>query len=398
MSPHKPKKFLLNELVPFYRQLSSRHWRDGRLCGKYHVQDEAQARFLGQLLHEDNDGDYPCRVDAGDPDNVKVGDTFQLALGAIRTGLGRVVEDVDSLLRDKQVAAGTESTSWYVVSEDVASWEEDKDLNRRLRAVHRLVAAIEPIAAFFDHRKMVLVFLRDGRFDVPIRYLRKTLLEFDEDIAAKLIEELERQDGHTAQRREICATAMCELLAGVAVEERFSTMLLNLPELHQRFIDGYRLFASAFSYEKLRDQTEALRIEYSGKIHKTLADVQGQLLGIPVSTIVVATQFKEVTEMSGQFWINLAVLIGALIFCVLLVLAIVNQLHTLVVIEHEISRQETVLRNENAAIADRLKDVFDALRNRAQWHRIALCIASMVCLVGWMIGGAAFWLLSHTAF
>jgi hypothetical protein len=396
------QKFSLPELVPIYRQMTSRAWREGRLCGELHVSNQETAIQLGALLDEDNADDYPCLVDGtGDPDKVKVGDVFGLAFGPIRSGEGRVVENIESLLRDKQVAAGVTSEHvrpWYVFGLDTASWEPDKELNRRLRTVHRLVKLLESSAAIFDERNTTLVFLRDGRFDVPVRYSDLALMQFDEDVAEKLIAELELADGHSAQRREISATAVCELLASVPVQDRFSTILMKLPELHQRFIDGYRLFASAFSYEKLRDQAEALRIEYSGKIHKTLSDIQGQLLGIPISTIVVATQFKEVQEISGQFWVNLAVLAGAIIFGFLLVVAVINQQHTLEVIEQEITRHESVLRKEHADIAGRLANVFTSLRGRMQWHRIALWVAAGVCGFGVLIGSASFWMLSRTAF
>ncbi|MCZ5662332.1 hypothetical protein O5623_28590 [Escherichia coli] len=55
---------------------------------------------------------------------------------------------------------------------------------------------------------------------------------------------------------------------------------------------GYKVFVSGFSYEKILDQLRVAKIEEMGKIHKVFSDIQNQILGIPVATIIVATQMK----------------------------------------------------------------------------------------------------------
>lgn len=378
--------------------MTSREWRDNRLCGELIVRDEGTASLLGNLLSEDSANDYPCIVEDGDPDNVAVGDSFTLQFGAVRTAVGLVVPDIQGLLRSTELAAGTADISWYVHSLDAASWEEGSDLCVRLQAVKRLVKALEGAAAIFDHRKATLVFLQKGRFDVPISYSDSDLMQFDQAAVEKLIADLEIKDGHAAQRQEIGATAVCELLAGVSPSERFSTLLRKASELHQRFVDGYKLFASSFSFEKVRDQAEALRIEYTGKIHKTLSDIQGQLLGIPISTIIVATQFKSVTTDPGNLWINSAILAGAFIFCVLLLFSLWNQYQTLEVITQEVSRHEAILKKDSADIAGRLQDVFVSLQNRITLHMGILIAVGTIATIGLLIAVAVFWILCSPAF
>lgn len=389
----KPK-FQLPELVSLYRQMTLPTWRDNHLCGELTVRDEATAVMLKELLAEESAGDYPCNVEIGDPDNVAVGQVFSLGFGAVRTAVGLVVPDVSTLLRNTELAAGTSDFVWYVTSLDIASWESSLDLCIRMQVVKRLVTALEAAAAIFDHRKTTLVFLREGRFDVPVRYTEADLMRMDISAAERLISDLELKDGHTAQRHEIGATAVCEMLAGVLPTERFSSLLQKLGELHRRFIDGYKLFASSFSYDKVRDQAEMLRIEYTGKIHKTLSDIQGQLLGIPISTIVVATQFKTVAADPGQLWVNAAVLAGAFIFCVLLLFSLMNQYQTLNVIAQEVTRHEESLKKDNADIATRLEDVFGSLHSRIALHVGALITVGVLAVFGLTIAITVFGKLS----
>lgn len=387
-----PKRTIpLTELVPLFRQMTSPTWEDGRLCGELTVADQSMADLLSELLHEDHADDYPCVVEQGDPDRIRVGDLFRLQFGKVRTGVGLIVRDVDSLLRNSHVAANIGEHIWYVQSIDTASWEAEKELCRRLSLVGKLVHALEGAASIFDHRTATLVFLRSGgRFDVPIRYGEEDLMRIDERAAEHLIAQLELDDGHAAQRHQIGATAVCELLASLNREKRFAELLQHVDELNQRFVDGYRLFASSFSYEKLRDEAQALRIEFSGRIHKTISDIQGQLLGIPISTVVVATQFKPIGVTPWQLWINGAVLVGAVIFFLLMLLSVWNQMQTLGVLESEIDRHENALREEHADIAERLDGVFTGLRNRAFWHRVALIGVTILCAFGLLVGFTVF--------
>lgn len=59
-------------------------------------------------------------------------------------------------------------------------------------------------------------------------------------------------------------------------------------DISERVASGYRLFASSFTYSKIRREVESAQAEFLARIHKTFVDIQGQLLGIPVATVVVA--------------------------------------------------------------------------------------------------------------
>ena len=117
-----------------------------------------------------------------------------------------------------------------------------------------------------------------------------------------------------------------------------------MPELQKKFSDGYNLFASSFSYDKIRDEVETAKVEYTGKIHKVFSDIQNQVLGIPIASIVVATQMKDAgakTATTYEVYVNSAVLLGCWIFVLLTGLLIWNQQHTLKVLvasHHDLNR------------------------------------------------------------
>lgn len=387
------------QFVSILRALKERAWVDGRVKGLLQIEDQEQLELLRLLFSEELASDFPATLDDGDVEDFAVGYEVKARFGRPRVSLGYLFPDAQALVGNVALLLGqATSKDWYLCEEDTASWEAEKDLPRRLCFVRNLVEHLESTAAIFDARKNILVFLRDGRFDVPIKLHADAALSLDIEVAQKLIDALDRDDGHASQRQEICATALIDLVSDKPENERFSYLLHHVDELNIRFQAGYRLFASSFSFEKIREQAQAIKVEYTGKIHKALSDIQGQLLGIPISTIVVATQFKEVGATPGQVWINIAVFVGATIFCALLSIAIWNQYHTLSVLYDDLARQWAALRKENKEVADRLHSIFDKLNNRIIGHHIALVVIGGIAFFAWLVGLAVFWMLTSSAF
>lgn len=187
---------------------------------------------------------------------------------------------------------------------------------------------------------------------------------------------------HAEQRLAILDNAIADLVLSQPVETRFLYLARNVRELARRVTDGYRLFASSFSYEKIRGQVEAAQSEYVGRIHKTFVDIQGQLLGLPVATVVVATQLKPVDSWSAAAWGNIAVLIGAWLFAFLLLGSCVNQWFTLSAIHADVKRQKNKLFTSFVEISDQFSDVFRNLSTRIWWHRAALVLVGSFAVCG----------------
>lgn len=92
----------------------------------------------------------------------------------------------------------------------------------------------------------------------------------------------------------------------------------------------------------LRENTDQLRvakIEEMGKIHKVFSDIQNQILGIPVATIIVATQMKQANGWDSQALINTAVVLGALFFTIMILFVLFNQWQTLTAINDELNHK-----------------------------------------------------------
>jgi hypothetical protein len=198
------------------------------------------------------------------------------------------------------------------------------------------------------------------------------------------------RDEHREQKLEILAEALMDLARSQPQKVRFPYLVANLDAILKALQDGYRLFASSFSYAKIRSQLEDARIDFATKIHKTIVDIQAQLLGLPVASVVVASQLKVAKACSLELWTDVAVLAGAWIFAGLLMFGVINQWLTLGVLSTEIQRQEEKLKSDYAAISKQFDDVFKSLNRRVCWHRIVLFTIAILALVGAMFATFAF--------
>ena len=333
---------------------------------------------------------------SGNPDGLKVGDVFRLNFGTPRLGLGYVVRDLDTFLRHESARIG-QMKYWYVADLDWRFDETNCLYGEKYLALQSLIASLELAAAMFDRSAALLVFLRDGRVDLPIHYSQADLVQLDVDLVKKITTFAGAEDGHAKQRAEILGTAVVDLLKNVPESDRFAYLLRNLGKLFDLFRDGYSLFVASFSYEKVRDQIEGWRVEHTAKIHKAISDIQGQLLGIPVSTIIVATQLKEVSGPGAAMWGNIAVLVGVAVFVVLLGLAIRNQFHSLDILRIEVDRHESATKKECATIAPRFSEVYGTLRDRISNQIWILLIIGLLAVGGFFLAFIMFFAMTQPA-
>lgn len=302
-------------------------------------------------------------IDNENPESLSIGKTIEVEVSP-RIGFGLLVKDVSELLRI-QTARLKEPNHFLLLEESICNSDsvgDDHPLSR-YRAVLRFIQTLKRAAAFLDRDECAFIFINDGKFTIPIDYSVQELNTLSLPDLFSLTSILP-EDTHEKQCCVIMAQAVVDMTKTQPSHSRFQYLLANLPDLKKRYEEGYKLFTSGFSYEKIRDQVEAAKVEYTGKIHKVISDIQNQLLTIPAATIVVATQMKSAKDVGYEFWVNLAVLFSCLVFAIFLIFLLYNQYLTLDVLRDEIKRQERQLKQDFASIAESFSDTFTHLSQR----------------------------------
>lgn len=356
------------------------------------VESPEVAHAITVALDDFNLDDSGLSLMHGDLTKPLVGQTLRIAVGPPRGGLGLFFSSLSALLKLPR-ARVAEPREYFL---NGASSAVSQDLLSRYRAVLTLVGLMAESAAYLDREHAQLVFVKDGKFVVPVDYSAAEL----EALNASAIDRLRdafAQDLHREQKLAILGDEIVTMAQAEPLQQRFRALLTNLDKLADRFFAGYRLFASNFSYQKIRSELEEARLEYTGKIHKTLTDIQSQLLTIPVATVIVATQLKRTASVDDIFWANSAVLLGAFVFAGLLFLMIRNQTKTVSVVAGEVDRQRTKLRTEHPDATATFDDVFASLDARIRDQRVILNVVRGILALGLALAAAGYLLLTGPA-
>lgn len=385
-------KVTFQKLVSIYRNVAFEpNTKEGALT----LSNDDLRSTLTELLEEDNLDDSGLSLASGDPDNILTGQTVRLYINAPRIGIGILAKNLDELLGANKSCI-EERKNYFLIDCKFAKQDQLVPYGIRLyRELLEFIQLLKSAAAYLEFEREELIFIHEGKFSIPIKYSYDDLLVADFE-AIKKIEESFSNDLHKEQKLAILADALIALVKGAPPVERFNRLLTHLPELLSKFSDGYRLYVSNFSYDKVRSELEAAQVEYTAKIHKVFTDIQNQLLTIPVATVVVATQMKQATG-SDQFWINTAVLIGSFIFVILVGFLVWNQKHTLDTLAQEITRQKTLIAKEYQAVASNFDDIFTRLNDRLCFQKRILLVIGLILFIGFALAITVYFILTPVA-
>lgn len=315
------------------------------------------------------------------PEALVIGQRVRIRAGAPRTALGQLVEKLDDLLVSSD-ARLREPVAYFIKEGALErNTEPAPDDLVRYRKALEIANLLGKAASYLDSSRQELVFIRDRKITIPIIYDVAALRRLSIEAADGLLGDL-AADVHQDQKLSILAEAVLHVAQPQSSRTAFAHVLANLDFVREEVGNGYKLFASSFSYSKIRNDVETARLEYIGKIHKTIVDIQGQLLGIPVATVIVGSQLKATEGCGIEYWANVAIVAGAAIFLILLLIAIGNQWATLSAIRADIDRQQSKLKSDYAAISDQFVAVYDGLVKRIFCHKLWLSVIAGIGIVG----------------
>lgn len=380
-----------SRLVTIYRAIEfTPGTRDGRLV----ISDAEQLLILKSLLSDHHQ--YGISLSGEHlSDSLEVGAVIQLIVEDPRTGVGLLAEHFAEVLTFP--AARIKEPRFYLFGNAWACTDDTPpEQVERYRLLLKFIRLLEESAAYLDKENIDLVYIDDGKFTIPLKYTSDDLAKIDlislEALLARFV-----QDTHREQKLAIIGKAVQKLCGVKGLPQRFACLIENMPQLLKQFDEGYRLFVADFSYEKVLDQMETAKLEELTKIHKTFADVQNQILGIPVATIIVATQLKATSAVDAIFWVNSAILVGVWVFAILTLLVMRNQLHTLDALDEEIKRKQRKIETDYAQVKDVVSNIFPQLKNRLKTQRWAFRAVDLVIAFGLILAHVMYVALTQPA-
>jgi len=363
-------------------------FRENSRLGTLRISDTAQLDLLNLLL-EDGD-DFGLCINSGSP---SIGETVELNVGNPKIAVGIIATNLDDLLIAPKAKFREPQRYFTIDSKFSRSDEIIPSSIIRYRQVLKLIGLIKDVSAYLDEESGEFIFIDDGKFSLPIRYSGEQVQQANITVINQLLEGF-NNDTHREQKLAILSKSVHTICGAANPNARFEVLLAHLTDLQKSFSEGYRLFVADFSYDKIIDQLETAKLEEIGKIHKTFSDIQNQILGIPVATVIVATQMKKATDISYEFWVNSAVLIGCWVFVILSILILKNQQHTLRAIGEEIERKKTQMLTEYSSVADLITQSFPFLEQRLKVQKIAFCIVDIILIIGFILAHVVYFMIT----
>lgn len=378
-----------NDIAAIYQAIT---FTPGSRYGKLHITDKPLLDQLQSLL--DNPREYGLFLCSAD--TIAVGNTIDIRVDDPRTGLGLLADTFADVLKFQRGC--TREPRFYLIKDKWCSLDThgEPEIVRKYRLTLQLIKLLSECAAYLDTAEQELIFIHDGKFVIPVKYSADDLESLDASLISSLLSRF-FQDTHREQKLSILAKSLQEMTETLNSEQRFKHALANLSELQKRLDDGYKLFVADFSYSKIVDQLETAKIEELGKIHKVLTDIQNQLLGIPVATIIVVTQLKKADTLDSSVLINTAILFGVWVFSILCFFLIKNQQQTLKTIRAEITRKKLLIEKEYASVSDIVSTTFDELHDKAKRQNTILRVVIAIIFIGLIFSHIAYFILTTPA-
>ncbi|MEX5328065.1 hypothetical protein WCD99_04140 [Pseudomonas paraeruginosa] len=328
-------------------------------------------------------------------DSLRTGEVHQVQLDEPRIGIGILADSFDEILTF-QNGYIREPRFFLLPLMWACTDNAPPELVSRYRTVISLIKIFEESSAYLDKEDQQLVYIDEGKFVLPVAYRSDDLNKLDLASANALLERF-GHNTHRDQKLTILARATQKLCGQLHPSDRFSYLLRQISELLNKFDEGYRIYVADFSYEKVLDQMEAAKLEELAKIHKNFSDIQNQILGIPVATVIVATQLKSSSNVGVEFWVNTAILIGVWIFAILTNLVLRNQRNSLDAISDEILRKKKKLESDYSEIKDAVGGIFPQLEKRLRNQRIAFRAVDFVVVVGIVLAHIMYFVMTEPA-
>ncbi|ELX2304285.1 hypothetical protein ACRRQX_003036 [Yersinia enterocolitica] len=360
-------------LTALYRRME---FREEYRVGSLLLSERSDCGQINTLL--DDPGEYGLSIDTG---TVAPGNTINLRVTTPRSGLGLVFATQEKLLNAPKHQC-QEPANYFILETKFRNDDEDiPDFISNYRKILEFVNLLKEAAAYFDSSTCQLVFLKKDVIKLLPHFAAETVQNLKHEHLDNLMACF-NDDTHKDQKLDILIESIQAVSDGVDSQRAFAFLLDNIQRLHEQFLKGYRIYSSGFSYDKVMDQLRAAKVEEMGKIHKAFSDIQNHILGIPVASVIVATQFKEATRWSGQGITNTIILLGCIFAATLIWLALSNQMQSIKALGEEIGYKKNQINKEYSFIKDDVDGVFRSITARLKTQKRTFWIIRGVLVIG----------------
>lgn len=265
---------------------------------------------------------------------------------------------------------------YYVNSLNYDSMEQIQPIQiQNFVAFTKLISFLKSIS---DYQKgNELVFFQAKQLILTTDYSVNDLLEINEldDLINHIQESADKEERRIIFTNELIAS----LLKINEPKNRFKFLVTNFSDLTSNYHKSHSLYLEKYSYQKFKSEIDKEIIEYSKKIQAVINDAQSKLVAIPAAFLLIIGQF----DLTGEkIYFNLALVLSAFVFSVLLEVLLRNQFSALDFVKDDIDRFKNSVDDKKIEIlGDDFTKVFTKINNL---HSKQKCYLNIIRFLVWL--------------
>lgn len=287
-------------------------------------------------------------------------------------------EDESALLN--RFSQNHPNKKYYVHSLEYWSDQEDRpSFIVNYKSIISLIGLLKNIADY--HKKIPpfseLVFFQSKKLILITEY--KT-----EDVQlVEKIDSLKNQFTSAHDREERQSIFVNELINSlVEVKEkknRFKHLIKHFSEIFEQYVKSHKFYLEQFSFQKIKTELDSEKIEYAKKLQGVINDAQTKLVAIPAAFLLIVSQF----DLTGEkIYLNLALVLSAIVFSILLDILIRNQYSALNFISEDINRFKCEFQEKKAVLPT--KDFDETFDKISSLQRKQKCYLNIIRGLVWL--------------
>ena len=330
---------------------------------------------VGSLLEAVESGGWTDTLYVGGVETTKrvedlLGSDLQVTIHGVTSTNQVLANNVGTMLRlNRGRYLGEAPTEYYLIDENHASWEPTThpDVLAYARAI-RITALTKQLADVVRSRDETAgeaIMLSSRKLTIPLAYDAASLSKVASEEEIGATEAAIFNEHHLDARRDIAKRVLVRFFDSTPEMDRFADLMTRLAEVRQAFLADFDVYASGFNFDKARDDFERRKLDFVVKANTASSDVMNKLIAIPVGQGLLVSQMKVEASLSV---VNAALLAGSIVFAVIALALILNQVSVLKQVGEELRAEKQVLRERTMPTYNRLAGMITALEDRLQFH------------------------------
>jgi len=303
-------------------------------------------------------------------DNVEI----EIKLYPLNIATGKYYETFEQFLKSN--SQEIPEFIFYIFESDFYSNNNEK--NKHYTFYEQTVKLISFLKEISDYQKgNEIVFFQSKQLVLKTDYDLSdlsNLLDIDSIIS-------HIQDSVDCEERRIIFTneLITSLLKIPEIKTRFSFLINHFSDLSSNYHKSYSLYLEKYSYQKFKSEIDKEILEYSKKIQAVINDAQTKFVAIPAAFLLIIGQF----DLTGEkLYSNLALVLSAFVFSVLLEVLLRNQFSALDFVKDDIDRFKNSVDDKKIGIlGDDFTKVFTKINNI---HGKQKCYLNIIRFLVWL--------------